>query len=229
MNYHRIVLLLSIVSFAPAHAAEPASADTAQNAGIQSLGFTSQFRTRFGRNFDSSQLPKAVSVFRLDPAYLLGRDRYSGVSRVVQNFSIRDDQLTIDPDEWIRMARQIARPLAGSDIAEGLSISPADTRVALIHPITYLPGDGRVYGRHVGQYTELQSADRQPVSLVFFDRPCRVSGQVELMNKTRDPMPVEIDVPGPGFYFLRQAELPGRGRSLVIDAQMTQFVFVSVF
>lgn len=70
---------------------------------------------------------------------------------------------------------------------------------------------------------------RQPAPLVFFDRPCRVSGKIELGNKARDVVHVDLDVPGPGFHLLRYVELPDRRRSLVISPELPELVFVTQF
>lgn len=234
MQYRRIAALLLIVALPSTYAAEsdsaPGQSAPQPGASIQSLRFTPQFKTGLGHDVDPAQLPdKIIFAFRLDPGWVIGGSRSAGASRDLQGFTLNSDEPVIDLASWIRVANASAKPLTKKDTKRGVSVTPAETRLASVYQFAYSPGSGRLGGRYLGRYSVLRDADGRNLPLVFFDRPCRVAGRIQLKNEEQTIAHVAIDIPGPGFYFLRYVSRPNDEAGLVVGPSLSEVVFVTQF
>lgn len=89
-----------------------------------------------------------------------------------------------------------ASTLQASENTEGLSIRPAGTRLARIGTF---PFDARTR-EPLGEGGFLDARTREHLILVYFDRPCVVSGTLHADGAA---FRHDITVPAPGFHFLR--------------------------
>jgi hypothetical protein len=100
------------------------------------------------------------------------------------------------------MLDRSAATLTAEAVNQGLKIEPAETRVARLATTMRVPLD-RQYLLGIGFF---DSQTKQGRTLVFFDRPCRVTGMLKTPSGT--PASVDLTIQRSGLTWL---EIPDNG------------------
>jgi hypothetical protein len=180
------------------------------NAGVHSLRFQPVFESFGGTLIKNRNLPKGrIFAFRLKPGSLLGGSLYGTVD--LQRISSTRDALTLDLDSWMPVAWDKALSVSGARIRDGVSIEPAETRLAQVLPLVYAEGSGPLGGRFVGNHSYFMDEGEQDADLMYFDRACRLKGDYR-QDVGRRAVTVDIEIPGPGFYLLSYVAGLGRDK-----------------
>jgi hypothetical protein len=190
-----------------------------ENTGIRQLAFTATFEGANGKPVAATvALPKKQSFdFQLRSGTLLWGDGTGRATVEVPGF-LRNgrDRLVLNGDAWASIAAKYAEPWI-KDTARIVRVTPPETRVARIVPYAYTIGDVRIGARFIGEFSFFRDGDGRPVTLVYFDRACRLEGVME--ERSNWILRADLQIPGPGFHALALAEgLNGRHQLVLEDA-----------
>ena len=196
--------ILALLIFLPLlHQSVHADPDrVARNEGVQAVRFQARFESFRGNPIASRRLPDNPAVDITMWTGMLGAFGRGHLIQLSANHS-GTEPLRIDADQWMPRALARAAPL-GKRLPEGLTLSPADTRVGTIGALAYVQRVGTIDPRRIGKLQRNQlRVDHRPAMLVFFDRASDLRGT--WVEKTQQAQ-ADIHIPGPGFYWITWVE-----------------------
>lgn len=166
----------------------------------------------------SSQGPDTIAiVLALVPGELFGAP--AGRPIAVQQLS-DSRQFELDLNLLGERVEGETAPLTDNAARSGLVIAPEATRIARVATFAANP----VTRRTIGYTGFTDSVSREPLLLVYFDRPCRVSGVVRWMGEEYFH---DVTIAHRGFHWLRISET-SRGRFSIQNTPGTENIFLAI-
>jgi hypothetical protein len=162
-----------------------------------------------------------------DPTLALGAipgDARGGPSRTVQFIHMTNTgMVAIDVYALSAEVRTELSRETDEFLISGLSVEPADTRFARVSAGLMKKGS-LAYGMAAG-FVNAYSYD--PMTLFYFDRPCRVTGMTSGDYGAPSPITYDVDVKRPGLTWLVSIEQEGGGTIVLVANASTPKMFVA--
>jgi hypothetical protein len=164
---------------------------------------------------------------RADPTVALGAipgDLRGGPRRTLQFVHMADTpMIAINADALsAKMQKELSRE-TDDFLISGLSVQPADTRFARISTILMKKGSP-AYGTAAG-FVNAYSYD--PMTLFYFDRPCRVTGMTSDDHGAASPTTYDVDVKRAGLTWLVAIPQESGGALVLVANESTPKMIVA--
>ncbi|HEV8331435.1 MAG TPA: hypothetical protein VGQ22_08455 [Steroidobacteraceae bacterium] len=115
----------------------------------------------------------------------------------LQDYAFSPPQFTLDLEALTPTADEHAQPLIMPALARGFRVEPVETRIARVGTYSY---DAET-GDALGFSGFIDPADRQLLTLIYVDRPCRLYGTIRLEeSKVAD---LDARASTAGFHWLK--------------------------
>jgi hypothetical protein len=164
---------------------------------------------------------------RADPTLALGAipgDLRGGPSRTLQFVHMADTPMIAINAEALsaKMQKELSRE-TDDFLISGLNVEPADTRFARISTILMKKGSP-AYGMAAG-FINAYSYD--PMTLFYFDRPCRVTGMTSGDHGAPSPITYDAEVKKAGLTWLVAIQQESGGTIVLVANESTPKMFVA--
>jgi hypothetical protein len=163
---------------------------------------------------------------RADPTLALGAvpgDIRGGPRRTLQFVHIDTPMIAINADALSAKVQDELSRETDEFLISGLSVEPADTRFARIS-VALMKKGSPTYGMATG-FINADSYD--PMTLVYFDRPCRVTGVISGDNGGPSPITYDADVKKAGLTWLVAIQQESGGAIVLVANAAAPKMFVA--
>lgn len=162
-----------------------------------------------------------------DPTLALGAipgDIRGGPSRTLQFVHMSDSPvIAINAEALsVKMRTELSRE-TDEFLISGLSVEPADTRFARVS-VGLMKKGAPAYGMAAG-FINANSYD--PMTLFYFDRPCRVTGMTSGDHEGPSPITYDADVKRAGLTWLVAIPQESGGAIVLVANESTPKMFVA--
>jgi hypothetical protein len=162
-----------------------------------------------------------------DPTLALGAipgDIRGGPSRTLQFVHMIDrPMIAINADTLSAKMREELSRETDDFLISGLSVEPADTRFARIS-VGLMKNGSPAYGMAAG-FINAYSYD--PMTLFYFDRPCRVTGMTSGDHGAPSPITYDAEVKKAGLTWLVAIQQESGGTIVLVANESTPKMFVA--
>ena len=189
-----------ILSFAALLLSGPGRAD------VSAVTFQTAYFDADENRISGATLPASLTLrIRLIPGSTFGPVTSSAAADIPVRIG---ESATFDLNQIRRDVERSAAPLSPEASGAGLAVVPKETRIARVATIAYDAQSGE------GMYTGFRTAKGDSVYIVYFDRPCQLTGVTRQQGR-QDTYNVKVDAPG--FSWLKIVmESPVRGRTMLL-------------
>jgi len=183
-----------------------------------SIRFQAGYFAEDGRAIESGSLPKTIGVHAAPiPGNIFGAPVFPAVASVYVNIG---EPSVLDLASAEIKVEKIATSLNEEGISTGLRINPSATRLARLGIFAAYPDSGN----GLPGYASLIGTSKEIYSIVYFDRPCRLTGMANSEGKT---VTYDIQILSAGIHILAMSQVSPEMFSVSL-AKPTNLITLSI-